>query len=183
VSKPLIVYNIFVIALICYGVLKEDWYAVAKNSGFLVIGSLFIWVLCFLGFEPIVWVLFTLPIFFVVAILALLVLTQIIKTNVSYSNNEMMVTGLNFKKLFGITDELDEVSHDMTTGFFAPQYPDDSPKCKRPSHVSSAPVPAPAPAPVTVPVLPSKERITGMLQAALPEECTTCVYEIDDSEN
>ena len=68
-SKPLIVYNIFVIALICYNILKEDVQSVYKNTVFLVLGSIFIWLLCFLGFEPVAWVLLSLPVFFIVAIL------------------------------------------------------------------------------------------------------------------
>jgi hypothetical protein len=171
VNKPLILYNIFVIALICYNAVKSDWYAAAKNTVFLALGSVFIWLLVFLGFEPIAWVLITLPFFFVIAILALLVLTQIIKTDVSYSNNEMMLTGIDFKKLFGLSnsaDEQKEFKHDMTTGFFAPKHPDKA-NCKRPA--------PPRPVHITPPPI--------AVRKIVEPECTTCVFDIieEESEN
>jgi len=174
ISKPLILYNIFVIALILYDATQFDIKSMGKNTVFLVFGSLLIWLLCYLGFEPVVWVLLSLPIFFIVALLALLVITQIINTDVNYGNNDFLnITGSKIKDWFGLKDRGTEdaergITHDYTSNFMPPEHPDVS-SCNRPEHV-----------PEPLPIISSTERITGMLKAVLPEKpitylsCETC---------
>ena len=169
ISKPLLIYNIFVIALICYDATQLDIKSMGKNTFFLIVGSFLIWLLCYLGFEPIVWVLLSLPIFFIVALLALLVLTQIINTDVNYSNNDALnITGAKIKDWFGINDIDTEdkehgVTHDLSSDFKPPIHPDIT--CNRPEHL---------------PTISSKDRIAGMLKAVLPEQsvfystCNSC---------
>ena len=167
VSKPMMIYNIFLLALICYNLSQENFTAAAKNSGFLVFGSILIWLLVYLGFEAVAWVLLLLPVFFIVAILALLVLTQIIKTDINYSQHEAVLTGINFANMFGLNKQIDEnIEHDTSKGFYAPKYPDlDADGCSKP---------------VTPPPIKPKERICGMLSAVIPStdcpasECNTC---------
>jgi len=168
-SKPLLIYNIFVIALICYSLVKKDYYSAGKNTICLVLGSIFIWLLVYLGFEPVAWVLLTLPVYFVFAILALLVLTQIIKTDVNYSNSEYIYTGLNFSKLFGIENPDNEIQvHDYTLGFWPPEHPEPPSSCNRPPHVKRCNEHVPTPPPME-----PKERIIGMIAAVVPT-CETC---------
>jgi hypothetical protein len=83
--KPLLIYIIFVSALICYDITQLDARAILKNTLFLAIGSALIWTLCASGFEIAAWILLALPPFFFVGLLALLVLSQILKTEVSYN--------------------------------------------------------------------------------------------------
>lgn len=106
VCKPVIVYDIFVIALIIYNIYKFDLKSLFKNTVFLVTGTGLLWTLCYLGFSPVAWVLLSLPIFFVVALLALLVLTQIIKTDVEFAENcnKFLVGGRNWMNMFGFKD-------------------------------------------------------------------------------
>ena len=172
ISKPLIIYNVIVIALICYDVTQGDLPSVGKNSVFLVLGSLLIWLLCFLGFEPAVWVLLSLPVFFLVAILALLVITQIVNTDVNYSDNKYMnLTGKKIKDWFGLKDTATEdaekgVTYDTSSGFYPPKHPDPASKCKRPAHVQQL-----------IPTISTKERVAETKKAALPEQpivCLTC---------
>lgn len=106
VCKPIILYNVFVIALIIFNISQGDLRSLFKNSVFLVVGTGLLWTLCYLGFSPVAWVLLSLPVFFVVAILALLVLTQIIKTDVEYDEcgDKYLVGGRNWMRLFGFKD-------------------------------------------------------------------------------
>ena len=172
ISKPLILYNIFVIALICYNATQLDTTSMTKNAVFLVVGSLLIWLLCYLGFEPVVWILLSLPVFFLVALLALLVITQIIHTDVNYDNNDFLnITGNKIKDWFGLKDkEIEDaekgISYDTSSDFMPPEHPELA-KCNRPEHV-----------PKPIPIISSTERITGMLMAVLPEQpimCPTCI--------
>jgi hypothetical protein len=80
--KPLLLYITFVSALILYDITQFDSRAVLKNTLFLAAGSALIYFLCNAGFEIVAWFLLALPPFFFVALLALLVITQILKTRV-----------------------------------------------------------------------------------------------------
>lgn len=180
VSKPMMIYNIFVLALICYDLTQENFRAAAKNSVFLVVGSVLIWLLVYLGFEAVAWALLLLPVFFIVAILALLVLTQIIRTDVNYSQNEVVLTGLNFARMFGFERKIDENIHrDMSNGFFPPEHPDlPADGCRKPIEKVVPPPPSIKP----------KERICGMLNAVIPTpvcpatSCNSCHSEVEEKE-
>lgn len=169
VCKPLIVYNIFVIALIMFNITQADFKSVMKNSIFLVIGSGLIWTLCYLGFGPAAWVLLSLPVFFVLAMIALLVITQIIKTDVQYdeNGNRILISGKKLMEIFGFKDQeqidkengLEKDGSGDINGRYTP-YVD--PECIKPV------IPTP-------PKVTSKERISGSLLAMIPAPtCNTC---------
>jgi energy-coupling factor transporter transmembrane protein EcfT len=163
ISKPLIIYSVFLIALICYNLTQGDVVSMGKNFVFLAMGSILIWILCFLGYEPVAWVLIFLPIFFVVALLALLVLTQIVNTEVNFSNNKFVnITGSKLKDWFGFNDRATEdaklgITHDYTTGFFPPKHPVAT--CNRQERVQEL-----------IPTISSAKRIAQSKQAAIPEK-------------
>jgi len=172
-SKPLILYNIFVIALIAYDVTQGDFRSIGKNVFFLITGSILIWILCFLGYEPVAWVLLSLPVFFIVALLALLVLTQIVNTEVYYSDNKFInMTGDKIKTWFGLKDIATEdaekgVTHDRSNGFFPPKHP--VALCNRKEQVQDL-----------IPTISSEKRVAQTKKAAIPEPpvvfvtCETC---------
>jgi hypothetical protein len=170
VCKPLIVYDIFVVALIMFNITQSDFSSAMKNSIFLLVGSVLIWALCFLGFGPVVWVLLSMPVFFVIAMLALLVITQIIKTDVQYdeNGNRILITGKKLMDWFGIKDQdqidresgLEKDGSDDVNGQFTPFV---DPSCKKPV------IPEP-------PKISSKERVSGSLMAMIPSipTCNVC---------
>jgi len=80
--KPLLLYITCISALILYDITQFDGRAALKNTLFLAFGSALIYVLCNLGFEFAAWMLLALLPFFFVALLAMLVITQILKTRV-----------------------------------------------------------------------------------------------------
>lgn len=114
ICKPLLIYIIFVSALILYNITQLDSQAILKNTLFLAIGSGLIWVLCASGFEIAAWILLALPPFFFVGLLALLVLTQMLKTEVSYNG---LPQTLNPSSVLGPTAEqqkmISQVERDM----------------------------------------------------------------------
>jgi hypothetical protein len=172
----MMIYNIFLLALICYDLTQENYRAAAKDTVFLVVGSVLIWLLVYLGFEAVAWVLLMMPLFFIVALLALLVLTQIIKTDVNYSKSEVVLTGLNFARIFGLEQKTDEhMDHDMSNGFFPPEHPDlPIAGCRKPVEKIVPPPP-----------IKPKERICGMLNAVIPtpvcptSSCNSCSSEVE----
>lgn len=171
VCKPLIVYNIFVIALILYDITQADFNSVIKNSIFLVVGSALIWLLCFLGFGPAAWILLSLPVFFVVALIASVVVTQIIKTILKDEDGDTNINGKKFLEMIGIKDQeqLDKergITHDYSDGVNAPSTPYVDPACKKPE-------------PPKPPKITPKERVATSLLAIIPEppacnSCNTC---------
>jgi len=103
VCKPLLVYNVVMAALITYDATQGDIKAIVRNSVFLILGSGLIWILCTLGFTAAAWILLSLPPFFLVALLALLVITQIVNTNVKYDDgNGNMITGDKLRDALGM---------------------------------------------------------------------------------
>ena len=138
-----------------------------------MLGSALIWILCFLGYEPVAWILLSLPVFFIVALLALLVLTQIVNTDVNYSNNKFInITGNKIKDWFGLKDIAAEdkekgITHDRSNGFFPPSHP--VAVCNRKEQVQDL-----------IPTISSKKRVFETKSAAIPEPsvilltCDTC---------
>lgn len=173
VCKPLVVYDIFVLALISYNVTQSDFRSAGKNVIFLLIGSVLIWLLCFLGFGPAAWILLSMPIFFVLALLALLVITQVIKTDVKYdaNGNKILITGKSLMNMFGLNDRdtLDKemgLIKDYTDDVNGPYTPYVDPECL----AKAAPPPPP-------PKITTKERVAGSLLATIPDcnICNTCI--------
>ena len=103
VCKPLLVYIVVIAALITYNATQGDIRAIVRNSAFLILGSGLIWILCTLGFTAAAWILLSLPPFFFVALVALLVITQIVNTNVKYDDgNGNMITGDKLRDALGM---------------------------------------------------------------------------------
>jgi len=103
ICKPLLVYGVVMGALITYNATKGDASSLLKNITFLFIGSGLIWVLCRMGFEMVAWVLLSLPVFFVIALLALLVITQIVRTDVTYDDGSgSTITGDSIRDMLGL---------------------------------------------------------------------------------
>jgi len=107
ICKPLLVYGTFMAALITYDITQSDIKAAGKNTVFLAIGGIAIFLLCNSGFEIAAWVLLAIVPFFFVALLAMLVVTQIFKTNVTYQDgSSATITGEAIKRLLGIKQQL-----------------------------------------------------------------------------
>jgi hypothetical protein len=97
--KPLLLYITFVSALILYNITQLDTRSALKNTLFLAVGSGLIYLLCNMGFEIVAWFMLAIPPFFFVALLALLVITQILKTTVIEDDG---TSGLgNWRNFFG----------------------------------------------------------------------------------
>lgn len=144
VCKPVIIYNVFLLALILFNVTQGDFGALFKNTIFLVIGSVLIYALCSLGFDVVAWVMLSMPVFFVVSLLALLVITQIIRTDVRYdaNGNRILITGSTLMRWFGIKDQetIDRengLERDYSDDVNGPSTPYVSPECAVAAIVSS----------------------------------------------
>ena len=153
-----------------FNITQADFNSVMKNSIFLVVGSVLIWTLCYLGFGTAAWILLSLPLFFVISMLALLVITQIIKTDVQYDDkgNRILISGKKLMEIFGIKDQ-DQI--DRESGLFkdgsddvnGKYTPYEDPACKKPV------IPEP-------PKIKPKERVSGSLLAMISSTpcCNTC---------
>jgi hypothetical protein len=107
ICKPLLVYSVVIGALVTYNATQGDVSALLKNTTFLIIGSGLIWMLCRLGFEMVAWILLALPVFFIIALLALLVITQIIRTDVNYSDgSSASITGDRIRDMLGLSKNI-----------------------------------------------------------------------------
>lgn len=102
---PMVLYIIFMLALITYDITQYDRAAAIKNSIFLVIGATLLWLLCRIGFEIAGWILISIIPFFFVALIALLVVTQLIKTEVNYDDGgNKIISGKTLLAYFGYDD-------------------------------------------------------------------------------
>jgi len=103
ICKPLLVYGAFMAALITYDITQSDIKSAGKNTIFLAIGGIAIFLLCSSGFELVAWILLAIPPFFFIALLAMLVVTQIFKTNVNYDDGSSAgITGDAIKAFLGV---------------------------------------------------------------------------------
>jgi len=106
ICKPLLVYGTFMAALITYDITQSDIKAAGKNSIFLAIGGIAIFLLCSSGFEVAAWILLAIVPFFFISLLAMLIVTQIFKTNVNYDDgSSASITGDAIKELLGIKSQ------------------------------------------------------------------------------
>jgi hypothetical protein len=104
-SGPMVIYIIFMLALITFNITQYDKISVIRNSIFLVIGSTLLWLLARIGFEIAGWILISIIPFFFVALIALLVVTQIIKTDINYDDGtNKIISGKTLLAYFGYED-------------------------------------------------------------------------------
>lgn len=172
--KPFLLYVVFMAALITYDITQADIKAAGKNALFLALGGALIFFLCMTGFEMAAWILLAIPPFFFTALIALLIITQIIKTKVKFADGSTRVVNSgsvdfdaeNIKKFMGLDEDnginTGSVGVDSLVG---KPYKD---QCGSPI-IDQLPTP---------PALPSAEKIAIQLDAAKeavqPILCPTC---------
>jgi len=102
---PFLLYVIFMLALITYDITQYDKIAAIRNSIFLIIGAFFLWLLCKIGFEIAGWILISIIPFFFVSLIALLIVTQVVRTEVNYDDGyNKIFTGKKLLDYFGYDD-------------------------------------------------------------------------------
>lgn len=103
ICKPLLIYGAFMAALVTYNITQSDIKSAGKNSLFLAMGGAALFFLCSSGFEPVAWILLAIPPFFFIALLALLVITQIFRTQVNYGDGTSTdIISTTIRDLFGL---------------------------------------------------------------------------------
>ena len=148
-------------ALITYDITQKDVRSAGKNLVFLALGGVALFFLCKSGFEGVAWVLLAIPPFFFTALLALLVITQIVKTKVTYDDGESTsITGDSFKRMLGLTRMVgDDATNGVVDRLVGKPFQD---ACN-----------TIATFPSKIPTFPSKERIAKEL-GVTNEECDMC---------
>ena len=101
---PALLYSIFMLALITYDLTQSDKKAAIRNTIFLISGTALLWSLCRIGFDIAGWILLSIIPFFFVSLIALLVVTQLIKTDVNDDGNNNIITGKNLLSFIGYED-------------------------------------------------------------------------------
>ena len=103
ICKPLLIYGSFMAALVTYNITQGDIKSAGKNSVFLAMGGAALFFLCSTGFEVAAWILLAIPPFFFIALLALLVITQIFRTQVNYGDGTSTdIVSTTIRDLFGV---------------------------------------------------------------------------------
>ena len=131
---PFVLYTIFMLALIVFNLTQNDRVSSLRNVVFLFIGSLLLWLLCRMGFEIAAWILISLIPFFFVSLIALLIVTQVIRTEVDYDDGTYkIISGKTLLSYFGYEDfERKKVQRPSGSGpFDVIASPDPSP-CDKP---------------------------------------------------
>jgi hypothetical protein len=162
---PSTLYTIFMLALITFDLTQNSRKAALRNMVFLTIGYILLSLLCRLGFEIVGWIILSLIPFFFVALFALFIITQIVKTDVNYSDGSYkLLTGKKILSLFGYEDiNADKVYRPPGTGEF---------------DIVAKPDPSPCDPPLVIPKISSAKRIIGQLQKRTPPE-TCCQNNCD----
>jgi hypothetical protein len=90
ICKPLLLFLIFESALITYHITQLQFRQAGINAILTFFGSVLIYFLCKGGFELAAWLLLSIIPFFFVALIAFLVISQFINTNINntYQSNE-----------------------------------------------------------------------------------------------
>lgn len=81
--KPLLIFLIFKLALITYNLTQFQFRKASTNLLMTIIGSILIHLLCVSGFETAAWLLLAIVPFFFVSIIAFMIITQLINTDLS----------------------------------------------------------------------------------------------------
>jgi len=106
VCKPVLIYTVFLSALICFDLSQKDFRAAAKNTVYLFAGNSMLMLLCLGGFETAAWILLGVIPFFFAALIALLLITQIVRTEAKYSDGtSKIITGAQIRSFFGVPDK------------------------------------------------------------------------------
>ena len=177
--KPFLLYVVFMAALILYNVTQMDVKSAGKNTVFLAIGGALIFFLCFTGFEMVAWILLAIPPFFFVALIALLIVTQLVRTKVNYADGTQAsidsIPGFSadrLKKVFGM-EEADDSKFIRAGG--------DVDKLVGQPYGESCDVAPEPPLPTPPPALPPAQRIAKqinatkeVLQPIICPSCNTC---------
>jgi len=108
--KPLLLFLIFEAALITYNLTQFKFYNALINVVQAIFGGSLIYMLCRMDFEIAAWILLAIVPFFFVSLIALLIITQLVSTNVSYWNDpergyKSAVTNTRVRKLLGLPAE------------------------------------------------------------------------------
>jgi hypothetical protein len=118
--KPLLLFFIFELALICYNLTQGQINHAIVNGIMTIIGSSLIYLLCSMGFEIAAWMMLAIVPFFFVALIAFLVITQLITTDVNYWNGPQSgtrntISNRYIRKAFGlpeVTPDIPEPQYD-----------------------------------------------------------------------
>jgi hypothetical protein len=108
--KPLLLFIIFEAALITYNLTQGKVNSAIVNGILTVIGASLIYLLCSFGFEIAAWMLLAIVPFFFVALIAFLIITQLISTDALYWNGPKSgireaVTNRYIRKMLGLPEE------------------------------------------------------------------------------
>jgi len=179
VCKPVLIYTVFLTALICFDLTQGNIYSAGKNFLFLIAGAAMLMLLCLGGFETAAWILLGIIPFFFTALIALLLITQIVRTEAIYNDGtKKVITGSKLRSFFGIPDKSsgsinNGQMEDPNQAFngadkiFAPTAEDM--ECAAENKPAELPTPPP---------IPSAERIVkqvfGASSGEQPVMCSTC---------
>jgi len=108
--KPLLLFLIFESALITYNITEGARNHAIVNAIMTIIGAVLIWLLCSMGFEIAAWMLLAIVPFFFVAIIAFLIITQLISTDARYWNGPQSgiretISNKWFRKAIGLPED------------------------------------------------------------------------------
>lgn len=112
--KPLLLFLIFESALITYNLCQGRINNAIVNGIMALIGSGLIYLLCAMGFEIAAWMMLAIVPFFFVALMAFLVITQVITTDVKYWNGPKSgirntISNRYIRKAFGLPEETPDI--------------------------------------------------------------------------
>jgi hypothetical protein len=180
VCKPVLIFTVFLSALICFDVTQKDFKAAAKNAVYLIAGDAMLMLLCLGGFEPAAWILLGLIPFFFAALIALLLITQIVRTEAVYDDGtSKIITGSQIRSFFGVPDKKPPVSNGQRED---PNHAFDganqllAPSAEETAACDAEPKPTPLP---IAPQISTSERISKQMGGATdlpgqPIMCPTC---------
>ena len=108
--KPLLLFLIFEAALITYNLTQGKVNSAIVNGIMTVIGASLIYLLCNFGFEIAAWMLLAIVPFFFVALIAFLIITQLISTDARYWNGPRSgiretITNRYIRRMLGLPEE------------------------------------------------------------------------------
>lgn len=108
--KPLLLFVIFEAALITYNLTQGKVNSAIVNGILTVIGASLIYLLCSFGFDIAAWMLLAIVPFFFVALIAFLIITQLISTDARYWNGPKSgiretITNRYIRRMLGLPEE------------------------------------------------------------------------------
>jgi hypothetical protein len=108
--KPLLLFLIFQAALITYNLTQSKINHAIVNGIMTLIGGSLIYLLCTMGFEIAAWMLLSIVPFFFVALIAFLIITQVISTDARYWNGPKSgiretITNRYIRRMLGLPED------------------------------------------------------------------------------